>query len=79
MSSSSLSVFLRSIGSRREKIVQFMSGMLSGSEHILFDGTNIITKSENMEINRLGYNSHRQFDPQINLLYAFSCEQRQPV
>ena len=79
MSSSSLSVFLRSIGSRREKIVQFMSGMVSGSEHILFDGTNIITKSENMEINRLGYNSHRQFDPQINLLYAFSCEQRQPV
>ena len=79
MSSSSLSGFLRSVGSRREKIVQFMNGMVGGSEHILFDGTNIITKSENMEINRLGYNSHRQFDPQINLLYAFSCEQRQPV
>ncbi len=79
MSSSSLSGFLRSVGSRREKIVQFMNGMVGGSEHILFDSTNIITKSESMEINRLGYNSHRQFDPQINLLYAFSCEQRQPV
>ena len=79
MSSSSLSGFLRSVGSNREKIVQFMSGMVGGSEHILFDGTSIITKSENMEINRLGYNSHRQYDPQINLLYAFSCEQRQPV
>ena len=79
MSSSSLSGFLRSIGSRREKIVQFMNGMVGGSEHILFDSTNIITKSESTEINRLGYNSHRQFDPQINLLYAFSCEQRQPV
>ena len=74
MSSSSLSGFLRSVGSHREKIVQFMNGMVGGSEHILFDGTNIITKSENMEINRLGYNSHRQFDPQVNLLYAFSCE-----
>lgn len=79
MSSSSLSGFLRSVGSRREKIVRFMNGMVGGSEHILFDGTNIITKSEHMEINRLGYNSHRQFDPQINLLYAFSYEQRQPV
>ena len=79
MSSASLSGFLRSVGSRREKIVQFMNGMIDGSEHILFDGTNIITKSENLDINRLGYNSHRQFDPQINLLYAFSCEQHQPV
>ena len=35
-----------------------------------FDGTNIVTKSEGMEINRQGYNSHRQYDPQINLLYA---------
>ena len=79
MSSASLSGFLRSIGSQRDKIVRFMNQMVDGSEHILFDGTNIITKSENLDINRLGYNSHRQFDPQINLLYAFSCEQRQPV
>ena len=79
LSSASLSGFLRSVGSKREKIVRFMNDMIDGSEHILFDGTNIITKSENLDINRLGYNSHRQFDPQINLLYAFSCEQRQPV
>ena len=79
MSGSSLSAFLRTVGSRREKIAEFMSGMVGGSEHILFDGTNIVTKSEGMEINRLGYNSHRQYDPQINLLYAFSCEQRRPV
>lgn len=79
MSSASLSGFLRSIGSQREKLIQFMNGMVHGSEHILFDGTNIITKSENLDINRLGYNSHRQFDPQINLLYAFSSEHHQPV
>ena len=79
MSGASLSGFLRSVGSRREKIVQFMNGMVEGSEHILFDGTNIVTKSENMDINRVGYNSHRQYDPQINLLYAFSYEQHRPV
>ena len=79
MSSSSLSGFLRSVGSQREKIVRFMNQMTGGSEHILFDGTSIITKSENLDINRVGYNSHREFDPQINLLYAFSCEQKRPV
>ena len=79
MSSASLSGFLRAIGSQREKLVRFMNGMIHGSEHILFDGTNIITKSEKLDINRLGYNSHRQFDPQINLLYAFSSEQHKPV
>lgn len=79
LSSASLSGFLRAVGSKREKIVRFMEQMIDGSEHILFDGTNIITKSENLDINRLGYNSHRQFDPQINLLYAFSCEQKKPV
>jgi len=79
LSSASLSGFLRSIGSKREKIVQFLNQAISGNEHILFDGTNIVTKSEKLDINRLGYNSHRQFDPQINLLYAFSCEQKQPV
>jgi hypothetical protein len=79
LSSASLSGFLRSIGSQREKLVRFMNGMIDGSKHILFDGTNIITKSDNLDINRLGYNSHRQFDPQINLMYAFSCEQKQPI
>ena len=79
LSSASLSGFLRTIGSKREMIARFIDQMIDGSEHILFDGTNIITKSENLDINRLGYNSHRQFDPQINLLYAFSCEQKKPV
>ena len=79
LSSASLSNFLRSVGSKREKIVQFMDQMVGGSEHILFDGTNIVTKSQNLDINRPGYNSHRQFDPQINLLYAFSSEQKRPV
>ena len=79
LSSSSISGFLRAVGSQRGKIARFMNQTVDGSEHILFDGTNIITKSENLDINRLGYNSHRQFDPQINLLYAFSCEQKKPV
>ena len=79
LSGASISGFLRTLGQDREKIVGFMKEFMSGTENILFDGTNIITKSEGLEINRLGYNSHRQYDPQINLLYAFSAEKRLPV
>ena len=79
VSSASLSQFLRKIGSQREKCVRFMNHFVDGNEHILFDGTNIITTAGNMDINRLGYNSHRQYDPQINLLYAFSYEKQEPV
>lgn len=54
--------FLMSLGANREKLVTFMNRFTSGSEHILFDVTNIISKSNEMEINRLGYNSHKQYD-----------------
>jgi len=45
----------------------------------MFDGTNILSKSEKMDINRLGYNAHFDHDPQVNLLYAFSCEAKLPT
>jgi len=79
LSGASISGFLRVLGQDREKIVGFMKEFTDGTEKILFDGTNIITKSGNLEINRLGYNSHRQYDPQINLLYAFSAEKKLPI
>ena len=55
-----------------------MKSYLTDSQYILFDGTNIISDSNGMEINRLGYNSHRQFEPQINLMYAFSADAHKP-
>lgn len=79
LSGKDITGFLMSLGANREKLVTFMNRFTSGSEHILFDVTNIISKSNEMEINRLGYNSHRQYDPQVNLLYAFACENRMPV
>ena len=78
LSPSKLTGFLREFGKKREQIVGFMKEYLMDSQYILFDGTNIISESQGMDINRIGYNSHRQFDPQINLLYAFSVKDRQP-
>lgn len=79
LSGKDISLFLREFGESRAKMVEFMRGLFGENEHILFDGTSIITKSEKMNINRLGYNAHREYEPQINLLYAFSCESRIPA
>jgi transposase len=32
-----------------------------------------------MEVNRVGYNAHHDYAPQLNLLYAFACEVKMPV
>ena len=78
LSSASLSGFLKEFGKDRTAIIEFLKEFIRQDEYVLFDGTNIISNSANMDINRLGYNSHRQFDPQINLLMAFSAKQHMP-
>ena len=79
LSGKDISVFLKEFGDNRDKMVEFMRGFIGDNEHILFDGTSIISKSEKMDINRLGYNAHRKYEPQINLLYAFAYDSRTPV
>ena len=78
LSPAKLTSFLRTFGMKREQHVGFMKEYLSDSRYILFDGTNIISASEGMDINRMGYNSHRQYDPQVNLMYAFSTDEHRP-
>ncbi|KWW26639.1 MAG: Uncharacterized protein AUK63_2565 [bacterium P3] len=78
LSSASIVRLLQDFGTKRVQHVGFMKEYMKDSGYILFDGTNIISQSENMDINRPGYNSHRQYDPQINLLYAFSMSTEAP-
>lgn len=79
LSGKGMTELLRRLGDNREKLVAFMKSFVTGTEHLLFDGTAIISKSEKMETNNVGYNAHRQYDPQVNLLYAFSSEMKAPV
>ena len=78
LSPAKLTSFLQSFGLKREQQVGFMKEYLADSQYILFDGTNIISNSQEMDINRIGYNSHRQYDPQVNLMYAFSANEHRP-
>lgn len=79
LSSKNISLFLRKLGGQRQQIVNFMNHFTSGTQHILFDVTPIFSQSKRMDINRLGYNRHKIYDPQINLLYAFSSHAQAPV
>lgn len=78
LSPSSLTYFLNTLGEQRINMVEFMKSNISNSDHILFDGTNILSKSDKMNCNRKGYNSHKKYDPQFNLLYAFSYNNGTP-
>ena len=44
LSGASISSFLRTLGEKRDRIVSFMQEFVSGTEHVLFDGTQIISK-----------------------------------
>jgi transposase len=79
LSPKDISLFLRDFGNRRAEMVEFMRGFIGDDANILFDGTSIVSNSEKMSVNRLGYNAHRDFDPQFNLMYAFSADEMQPV
>ena len=79
LNKNNITTFLTKLGNSRKDILKFMNMGIEKSKHILFDGCSFTTKSENMDINRVGYNAHREFDPQINLLYAFSKDIKKPV
>ena len=78
LSSKSIADFLKHIGNKRQDILKFMQLFQTG-KYVLFDATNIFSKSQNMDINHLGYNSDDKFEPQINLMYSFNAADRSPA
>lgn len=72
ISSSSLHDFLNILGKKREQQVNFMKKYLLGQDYVIFDGTRLVSYSENMSLAQKGYNHCNLEDPQINLLYCFS-------
>ena len=74
ISKNQLTAVLREIGENREAQLGFMNMFARQGETIIFDGTRLISYSEKMDMNRMGYNHCNIEDPQINLLYCFSLE-----
>lgn len=74
-----ISNWLKEVGEDRGSLVSVMKGLQEGEDLILVDSTHITTYSKNNLSAQLGYNSQRQFDPQINLLYFFSQDKQMPI
>ena len=72
LNKNNLTAVLRELGENRAAQVGFMKLFIQGSEKIIFDGTRLVSYSEEMDLNRVGYNHCGINDPQINLLYCFS-------
>ena len=79
LSPKDISLFLKDFGGKRSEMVEFMRGFIGDDANIVFDGTAIVSSSDKMSINRLGYSSAGNFRHQFNLMYAFSADEMQPA
>lgn len=70
---------LRSLGVERGAITEFLSNFISGSGYLAVDLTHVFSLSENVISSMTGYNSKRDYTPQVNLLYLFSLTRKMPV
>lgn len=79
LSDKKITALLREVGSQREQIVNCLKGLMKGNSFILLDVTHITSFSDYVEIAKVGYNSQRTFDPQVNLFFIFSTDLSLPV
>jgi transposase len=74
-----ISTWLKAIGNQRDKIIQFFKTFIRSGEHLLMDVTPFHSKSSYLLLAKHGYNSQRNFDPQVNLMMMFSTKLTLPV
>ncbi len=73
------SIVLNHVGGQSEATQSYMRSFIGKDDYILIDGTSIISKSENIPMAQKGYNTHYNFDGQVNILYIYSLTSRMPV
>jgi len=79
LSPKQLTVFLREFGVQREQIISFFKEFSRAHNNILFDGTDLLSKSKKMEITKYSKSKRGTFDSLTNLMFAFSVELQLPL
>lgn len=79
ISAKSLSYFLRGLGEDRQKIVEFCRSFKVAEDCILFDGTDMFSQSEQMDLPHFGRSKLKTYDDLINLMWIFSVKRQEPV
>jgi len=76
-----LTIFMRYLGEQREAIRGYFNAFWSNDKRsVLFDISCITSMSKQMEVlPQVGYNNIKSFDPQLNIMFVHSVEQRMPL
>lgn len=76
-----LTTFIRYLGEEREAIRNYFNAFWNNDQRsVLFDVSSITSFSKRMEsFPQVGYSNNKNFDPQLNLMFIHSIEQRMPL
>jgi transposase len=79
LSGSSITYYLKEIGTRREKIIDFMNEYISKVDTIIFDGTSVFSNSVSIDNLGIGHNHHGLFEQQYGLMFGYSLDRQEMV
>ncbi len=79
LSPKQLTVFLREFGTHREQIISFFKEFSGVHNNILFDGTDLLSKSKMMDITQYSKSKKGTYDSLTNLMFAFSVDLQLPL
>ena len=79
LSAKHLSSFLRNLGHDRNLIVRWCRSFRQADDCILFDGTDIFSRSEHLELSKFSKTKLDTYDDIINLMCLFSVGQQMPM
>jgi len=79
LSPRSLTSLLRDIGVRRDSITNFFKEFKQAKDNILFDGTDLLSKSKKMSLPKLSKSKKGNFESLANIMFVFSIGLQVPV
>jgi len=79
ISKNSISKLLIELGRNRESIVNFFKEFNRQDDKIIFDGTDLVSNSRNMDFPKLSKTKKGGFDFAINIMFVFSVKSQLPI
>lgn len=79
LSSKSITKLLQKIGGQRSRITDFFKEFGTSNDNIIFDGTDLISNSKNMEITKFSKSKQGTYNSLVNIMFVFSVKMQLPV
>ena len=79
LSANTLSGFLHNLGTKRDKMSEFMRSCIDPENNIIFDGTDQLSASRCMDNPQITKIKRGSFDTAINIMWIFNCAKHLPV